>query len=261
MKRRIILILTALVLVAVILAVFLAIPSPAIAGGIVANQGFEAPLGSEWAAVNAGRVSAPVHEGSYAAQITASGGSLTQWIGNITPLARYELWGWIYATENVTGYVQVDFWYWVDGNQTQLSSTTRLSAGNTSGAYVEVRTTVRAPTDTTHIRISLVETGWASGQDVRFDDIGFNAPAGGCFIATAAYGTDTAEQLDVLRGFRDKVLLQDPLGSKFVSFYYRVSPPVADFIAEHSLLRTVVREALIDPIVSITKFTQGIWGD
>jgi hypothetical protein len=105
-----------------------------------------------------------------------------------------------------------------------------------------------------------VETGWVSGQDVRFDEIGFNAPKGGCFIATAAYGTDTARQLDTLRAFRDRVLLKDPLGSKFVSLYYKTSPPIANFIAEHSVLRTVVREALIDPVVSLTRVTQGIWG-
>jgi hypothetical protein len=106
-----------------------------------------------------------------------------------------------------------------------------------------------------------VETGWTSGEDVRFDDIGFNPPTGGCFIATAAYGTDTTEQLDVLRAFRDQVLLKDPIGSRLVNWYYDVSPPVADFIARHNTLRAVVRELVIDPIVTIARFTQGIWGD
>jgi hypothetical protein len=82
-----------------------------------------------------------------------------------------------------------------------------------------------------------------------------------CFIATAAYGTATAEQLDVLRAFRDQVLLQNPLGSGFVSLYYQASPPVADFISENSLLRTVVRELLIDPMVGLAKLTRGVWGD
>ena len=260
MKKSITLILVAAIVVSLAVALFLVTPSSVSAGGVVVNQGFESDFGAEWVVVNATRVGAPVHEGSYAAQITASGGSLTQWIGNIIALGRYELWGWIYATSNVTGYIEVDFWNIVDGNQTLLSPTTRLSATNTGGTYVQGNITVRAPVDTTHARIRLVETGWVSGQDVRFDDIGFNAPAAGCFIATAAYGTDTAQQLDVLRGFRDRVLLKDPLGSKFVSLYYKTSPPIANFIAEHSVLRTVVREALIDPIVSIAKVTQAIWG-
>ena len=83
---------------------------------------------------------------------------------------------------------------------------------------------------------------------------------GGCFIATAAYGTEAAEEIDVLRAFRDEVLLESTVGSQLVEWYYQTSPPVADFISENSLLRTVVRELVIDPMVSVATFTQGIWG-
>lgn len=71
---------------------------------------------------------------------------------------------------------------------------------------------------------------------------------GGCFIATAAYGTSTAAEIDTLRAFRDDVLLQSTVGSQLVEWYYQTSPPVADFIAENSLLRTLVREVLVDPV-------------
>jgi hypothetical protein len=81
------------------------------------------------------------------------------------------------------------------------------------------------------------------------------APSGGCFIATAAYGTPSAEQIDVLREFRDSVLLESTAGSLFVSLYYQLSPPVADFIAGNELLRTIVRELLIDPIVLAVQAT------
>jgi len=81
----------------------------------------------------------------------------------------------------------------------------------------------------------------------------------GCFIATAAYGTPTAEQIDVLREFRDVVLLKSTVGSEFVALYYRISPPIADFIARNDLLRTLVRELLIDPIVWIVEATGDIW--
>jgi hypothetical protein len=81
----------------------------------------------------------------------------------------------------------------------------------------------------------------------------------GCFIATAAYGTPTAEQIDVLREFRDVVLLKSTVGSQFVALYYRLSPPIADFIAKSDLLRTLVREFLIDPIVWIVEATGDIW--
>jgi uncharacterized repeat protein (TIGR02543 family) len=84
-------------------------------------------------------------------------------------------------------------------------------------------------------------------------------PSGGCFIATAAYGTPTAEQIDVLREFRDTVLLESTAGSLFVALYYQLSPPVADFISESIFLRTLVRELLVDPIVWVVEVTGYIW--
>jgi hypothetical protein len=81
----------------------------------------------------------------------------------------------------------------------------------------------------------------------------------GCFIATAAYGTPTAEQLDVLREFRDGVLLESAAGSQFVALYYRLSPPIADFISGNSFLRTLVRELLVDPVVWVVGATGDVW--
>ena len=80
-----------------------------------------------------------------------------------------------------------------------------------------------------------------------------------CFIATAAYGSPTAKQLDVLRAFRDEVLLKSTLGSKLVNLYYRASPPIADFISRHDTLRTLVRDLLINPIVRVVQHTGGMW--
>ena len=82
---------------------------------------------------------------------------------------------------------------------------------------------------------------------------------GGCFIATAAYGTDTAEQLDILREFRDTVLLLNSLGARFVSLYYRASPPMANFISQNEVLRTMVRVGFVDPIVKILTWTHNLW--
>jgi uncharacterized repeat protein (TIGR02543 family) len=96
----------------------------------------------------------------------------------------------------------------------------------------------------------------AQGASTSLDDLmGYF----GCFIATAAYGTPTAEQIDVLREFRDVVLLKSTVGSRFVVLYYQLSPPIADFIARSDLLRTLVRELLVDPIVWIVEATGDIW--
>jgi hypothetical protein len=80
--------------------------------------------------------------------------------------------------------------------------------------------------------------------------------SGGCFIATAAYGSPTGEQIDALRQFRDVVLLKSTVGSTFVALYYQLSPPIARFIAGNALLTTLVREFLVDPIVCVVQATE-----
>jgi len=81
----------------------------------------------------------------------------------------------------------------------------------------------------------------------------------GCFVATAAYGTPGAEQILVLREFRDVVLLKSRVGSRFVALYYRLSPPIAEFVAGNEVLRTLVRELLVDPIVWLVEATGDTW--
>ncbi|MFC1962916.1 CFI-box-CTERM domain-containing protein [Chloroflexota bacterium] len=80
-----------------------------------------------------------------------------------------------------------------------------------------------------------------------------------CFIATAAYGTPAAKEIDTLRQFRDDFLRESSLGNGFIDFYYQTSPPLADFIAEHETLRTLVREGLVDPVVAIVELTRNGW--
>jgi hypothetical protein len=82
-----------------------------------------------------------------------------------------------------------------------------------------------------------------------------------CFIATAAYGTPAAREIQVLRDFRDGVLLQSTAGRDLVGFYYAASPPVADFIAEREWLRTAVREGLVDPIVWLVREARPLWDE
>jgi hypothetical protein len=74
-------------------------------------------------------------------------------------------------------------------------------------------------------------------------------PSGGlCFIATAAYGTPMADEIEVLREFRDTYLLTNPVGRALTDIYYRVGPPMAEFINEHPGLKPIVRAGLLPAV-------------
>jgi len=82
---------------------------------------------------------------------------------------------------------------------------------------------------------------------------GFTRSTGGCFIATAVYDSPMAENVIVLKQFRDEVLLASSIGQNFVSSYYRFSPPMASFLAEHAFLKYLVKYVLIAPIVFLIR--------
>ncbi len=77
--------------------------------------------------------------------------------------------------------------------------------------------------------------------------------SGGCLIATAAYGSEMAPQVQELREIRDSVLMSTASGAAFMGafndVYYAFSPQVADIQTQNPEIRSLVR-ALIAPMIS-----------
>ncbi len=69
-----------------------------------------------------------------------------------------------------------------------------------------------------------------------------------CFIATAAYGSLLANDVEMLRRFRDTLLKRSVLGELAVETYYTFGPPVAGVVGESDLLRATARD-ILGPIV------------
>jgi len=76
---------------------------------------------------------------------------------------------------------------------------------------------------------------------------------GGCLIATAAYGTELAPQVQFLREIRDNTVMSTSAGVSFMTgfnhLYYSFSPTIADLERENPLFQDAVR-VLITPMIS-----------
>ncbi|MBU4477904.1 MAG: hypothetical protein KKH34_02290 [Candidatus Omnitrophica bacterium] len=127
-----------------------------------------------------------------------------------------------------------------------------------SGAVVDpARNVVSVATN--HFSMYVVAGTAELGDDSPPDDIvppasvsSSSSSSGGCFIATAAFGTKMAKEVRSLCEFRDRYLLKNTFGSAFVRFYYRNSPPIADYIAKKERLKRVIR-ACLRPLIIFSR--------
>lgn len=67
---------------------------------------------------------------------------------------------------------------------------------------------------------------------------------GGCYIATAVYGSYDAPEVMVLREFRDGRLRRTALGRAFIATYYALSPAMARRLPRHRILSARIRGVL-----------------
>ena len=79
---------------------------------------------------------------------------------------------------------------------------------------------------------------------------------GGCLIATAAFGSEMAPQVQFLRELRDNTVLQTQSGTLFMTgfnqFYYSFSPAVADLERENLMFKETVKLTLTPLLTSLT---------
>lgn len=146
---------------------------------------------------------------------------------------------------------------------------------NTGGSQADTTIELTAPTqDTIDVEVAAGDTETVSfsipGGEVSGEfDITVESPddtdqvtvtaVDPCFIATAAYDTPTADEIDVLRDFRDDVLQRNALGRLCIRTYYWGSPPIARWIRRTRTRRELVKRSLVAPLVTIVEAGSRLW--
>jgi len=109
------------------------------------------------------------------------------------------------------------------------------------------------PTETVSFDITV---GEAHAQTTMPDNVPPAEENGGCLIATAAYGSEMAPQIQQLRELRDNTVLSTQSGIAFMSgfnqFYYSFSPSVADFERENPVFKEMVKVGLTPMLSSLS---------
>jgi len=95
--------------------------------------------------------------------------------------------------------------------------------------------------------VRILDTGEKSGE------------GGGCLIATAAYGSEMAPQVQFLREIRDNQLMNTDSGVSFMTgfnqFYYSFSPTIADLERENPMFQEAVRAVITPMLLSLSIMT------
>ena len=92
-------------------------------------------------------------------------------------------------------------------------------------------------------------------ESVPSPEASSEAQGGGCLIATAAFGSEMAPQVQFLRELRDNTVLQTESGSAFMTgfnqFYYSFSPAIADYERENPVFKEAVKLTLTPLLTSL----------
>ena len=96
------------------------------------------------------------------------------------------------------------------------------------------RQTTKILTHTAKVNLTKMMLGESSGSGSK-----------SCFVATACFGSPDTHTVVTLRRYRESVLKQSTVGRFSIYWYYKLSPPVANFVANHSPVKAIVRRALV----------------
>lgn len=77
--------------------------------------------------------------------------------------------------------------------------------------------------------------------------------ADGCFIATAVYGSYEADEVLILRKFRDHQLASSKPGQFFIHSYYFISPPIANLLEGFPIAKRPIKHILNKIVQSLAK--------
>ena len=101
----------------------------------------------------------------------------------------------------------------------------------------------------------LIHSGPPPSEDSE-EVTGSNEEGGGCLIATAAFGSEMAPQVQFLREIRDNTVMTTQSGTVFMTgfnqFYYSFSPYVADYERENPVFKEAVKVTLTPLLTSLT---------
>ena len=115
-------------------------------------------------------------------------------------------------------------------------------------SYNDVESQIRMINNDLNTAEAAISSG-SSTQQIKLED------GGGCLIATAAFGSEMAPQVQFLREVRDNTVLSTQSGTAFMTgfnqFYYSFSPIVADYERENPVFKETVKVALTPMLTSL----------
>jgi hypothetical protein len=230
---------------------------------VILNTGFEMPAGNitsppdNWTSTGAslGR-STDAYAGNYSAHIYGANTTYTQTV-RIKAVALYRFASYLKSNESIATLnltvlnsdgepVESGVLWMAESMAVKLSPNVTLSTNQT--VYEKDTVYFYSPETAYYavINLEMIPEAGASNPEAWFDDVLLEEKYE-CFIATAAYGTPLAEDIEVLRQFRDEYMLTNPAGRLLASLYYTYSPPMAEYISKNEGLRVITRMAL-EPI-------------